>query len=56
MGARIHAGVPWRLAEGPNGVRAPAPLLGQHTHDVWGRLVGLSDEDIALGRETGLFA
>ncbi len=31
VGVRTHAGIPWRLAHGSNGVRSPAPLLGQHT-------------------------
>ena len=28
VGVRTHAGIPWLLSEGPNGVRAVAPLLG----------------------------
>jgi crotonobetainyl-CoA:carnitine CoA-transferase CaiB-like acyl-CoA transferase len=34
VGARAHAGVPWRLEGARNGVRSPAPVLGAHTRDV----------------------
>ena len=31
---RVHAGIPWRLTHGPDGVRAPAPILGADTDEV----------------------
>ncbi|MEZ5233197.1 MAG: CoA transferase [Acidimicrobiales bacterium] len=37
-GARTVPGVPWRLRNGPNGLRRPAPLLGQHTDEVLAEL------------------
>ena len=37
VGVRTHAGMPWLLAHAPNGVRAPAPLLGQDTEWVASR-------------------
>jgi crotonobetainyl-CoA:carnitine CoA-transferase CaiB-like acyl-CoA transferase len=46
VGARKHAGIPWRLHNGPNGVRAPAPCLGADTEDVLGELLGYSAERI----------
>ena len=52
VGVRTHAGIPWRLAESPNGVRSPAPLLGQHTDEVMRDLLGMSTEEIARLRET----
>jgi crotonobetainyl-CoA:carnitine CoA-transferase CaiB-like acyl-CoA transferase len=47
VGVRAHAGMPWLLAHAPNGVRAPAPLLGQDTEWVMRDLLGYSDADIA---------
>ncbi|MFP8879076.1 MAG: CoA transferase [Myxococcota bacterium] len=46
VGRRIHAGIPWRLTNGPNGVRSPAPQLGAHTREVLGGVLGYSDETI----------
>jgi crotonobetainyl-CoA:carnitine CoA-transferase CaiB-like acyl-CoA transferase len=46
VGRRVHAGIPWRLANGPNGVRAPAPLLGADTESVLGELLGYTPEKI----------
>jgi crotonobetainyl-CoA:carnitine CoA-transferase CaiB-like acyl-CoA transferase len=40
VGRRKHAGIPWRLANSPNGVRAPAPCLGADTDAVLGELLG----------------
>lgn len=47
VGVRTHAGIPWRLANGPNGVRAPAPLLGVDTHEILRELLGYSPDEIA---------
>jgi crotonobetainyl-CoA:carnitine CoA-transferase CaiB-like acyl-CoA transferase len=47
VGARTHMGMPWRLTQGPNGVRTPAPLLGQHTDQVMREVLGYSDQAIA---------
>lgn len=52
VGARTHAGIPWRLSEGRNGVRAPAPLLGADTDSVLGELLGYSPARIAKLRES----
>ena len=46
VGVRTHMGVPWRLTNGPNGVRSPAPLLGQDTDQVMRDVLGYSDEEI----------
>ena len=47
VGVRTHAGMPWRWAHAPNGVRAPAPLLGQDTEWVLRDLLGYSATEIA---------
>jgi crotonobetainyl-CoA:carnitine CoA-transferase CaiB-like acyl-CoA transferase len=54
VGVRQHAGIPWRLSEGTNGVRAPAPLLGADTDDVLRDVVGCSASEIAELREAGV--
>jgi len=47
VGVRAHTGIPWRFTHAPNGVRSPAPLLGQHTDEVMSGLLGLTASEIA---------
>ena len=54
VGRRTHAGIPWRLARGGNGVRAPAPLLGADTQHILGDLLGYTPEHIDRLREDGV--
>jgi crotonobetainyl-CoA:carnitine CoA-transferase CaiB-like acyl-CoA transferase len=54
VGRRKHSGVPWRLRDGPNGVRTPAPCLGEHTEEVLGEILGLGPDEIADLRERGV--
>jgi crotonobetainyl-CoA:carnitine CoA-transferase CaiB-like acyl-CoA transferase len=44
---------PVRLSDTPGAVRAPAPLLGEHTDDVLHERLGLSDRDITMLRASG---
>ncbi len=44
---QTHIGIPWQLTATPNGVRAPAPLMGQDTEYVMKDLLGHTDEEIA---------
>jgi crotonobetainyl-CoA:carnitine CoA-transferase CaiB-like acyl-CoA transferase len=44
---------PVRLSETPGAVRAPAPLLGEHTDDVLRERLGLSDREIEQLRASG---
>ena len=46
-GRSAYDGPPMRLSETPGQLRAPAPLLGQHTLDVCDRILGLSGDEIA---------
>lgn len=52
-GDRVVPGIPWRLRDGPNGLRRPAPLLGEHTVEVLTEVLGFApdavDELIARG-------
>ena len=51
-GRRTVPGVPWRLTNGGNGLRRPAPMLGQHTDEVMGEL-GFRPEEIVALRASG---
>ncbi|MGP3775787.1 CoA transferase [Streptomyces sp. SDT5-1] len=42
-----HEGIVARLTATPGGLDRPAPLLGQHTHEVLRELLGLSDRRLA---------
>lgn len=46
-------GVPVKLSETPGAVRAPAPVLGQHTDEVLRTWLGLGDGEIADLRHAG---
>ena len=45
--------MPWRSRTGPNGLRRPAPLLGQHTEEVLTELLGYTQEEVARLAEAG---
>jgi benzylsuccinate CoA-transferase BbsF subunit len=47
-------GIPMRLSETPGKVRGPAPLMGEHTHEVARELLGLSDKEIKALEEEGV--
>ncbi|MBM4259573.1 MAG: CoA transferase [Deltaproteobacteria bacterium] len=51
VGERIHTGIPWLLANSPNIIQRPAPLLGEHTDEVMRSVFGYSDEVIAKLKE-----
>jgi crotonobetainyl-CoA:carnitine CoA-transferase CaiB-like acyl-CoA transferase len=51
VGARVHAGIPYRLRRRPNGVRAAAPRLGADTESVLGEVLGCSAADIQALRD-----
>lgn len=46
-GRSAYDGPAMRLSETPGVLRAPAPLLGEHTMDVCERIIGLSADEIA---------
>ncbi|MDE0319537.1 MAG: CoA transferase [Acidimicrobiaceae bacterium] len=53
VGQMSHVGIPWLLSDGTNGVRSPAPTLGQHTHEVLTDLLGLAPDEIAALEAAG---
>jgi benzylsuccinate CoA-transferase BbsF subunit len=46
VGARQHAGIPWRLSGTPLAVESPAPCLGEHNRQVLGKTLGYSENEI----------
>jgi crotonobetainyl-CoA:carnitine CoA-transferase CaiB-like acyl-CoA transferase len=46
-------GPPVRMSDTPGSVRAPAPLLGEHTDEVIRERLALADGELARLRETG---
>ena len=51
-GRRTVPGIPWRMVNGPNGLRRPAPMLGQHTDEVLVEL-GFTAEEIDALKAAG---
>ena len=47
-------GVPYKFSETPAEVKTAPPLLGQHTEEVLGQLLGYSPEDVAELRKVGV--
>ena len=49
-------GVPFKLSDTPGGIRAPGPLLGEHTDAVLQRVLGLTADAVATLRADGVVA
>jgi crotonobetainyl-CoA:carnitine CoA-transferase CaiB-like acyl-CoA transferase len=47
-------GAPFRMSETPWRIRRAAPRLGQHNEDIYGGLLGLSQEELVVLREQGV--
>lgn len=54
MGPVVTEYPPVRLSETPPQVRAPAPLMGEHTEQVLREVLGLEDSEIQTLRESGV--
>lgn len=53
VGPYVIPGIPWRLTTGLNGLRRPAPLLGEHTEEVLTELLGLTPDEVERLQEAG---
>jgi crotonobetainyl-CoA:carnitine CoA-transferase CaiB-like acyl-CoA transferase len=53
-GRHVVPGVPWRCRNADNGLRRAAPLLGQHTAEVLGGLLGFTADDLAALAAAGV--
>ena len=54
LGEIILPGFPIKFSETPGDNTAPAPLLGQHNVEVYGELLGLTEEEVETMRREGL--
>lgn len=54
VGARRHAGIPFKMGGTPVRVQRPSPCLGQHTDMVLRDVLGMGDGEIAALRATGV--
>lgn len=54
VGKVPHEGVVAHLGETPGGLWAPAPLLGQHTDELLGELLGLTPDELTALRDEGV--
>ena len=50
-GKMLVLGSPWWVEDKPLGIDAPSPTLGQHNDLVYGKLLGLSEKEIAQLKE-----
>jgi crotonobetainyl-CoA:carnitine CoA-transferase CaiB-like acyl-CoA transferase len=51
---QMFGGIPWKLTETPGAIRLPTPGLGEHNDEVYGRLLGLGEPELAGLRERGV--
>lgn len=54
VGRRSHVGIPWRVKNRPNGVRAPAPCLGADTDTLLAEVLGYDARKIADLHNSGV--
>jgi crotonobetainyl-CoA:carnitine CoA-transferase CaiB-like acyl-CoA transferase len=54
VGRRPLAGVAWTTSRSPMVAAAAAPVLGQHTHEVLGTALGLSDDELDVLERDGV--
>jgi benzylsuccinate CoA-transferase BbsF subunit len=53
VGAQQHCGMPWRMSRTDGTVRAPAPLIGEHTDEVLTQVLGYDADEVARLRTAG---
>jgi crotonobetainyl-CoA:carnitine CoA-transferase CaiB-like acyl-CoA transferase len=55
LGKILLAGMPWKLSDEPKGNYTYPPLLGEHNDYIFGKLLGLSKEELDRCREEKVF-
>ncbi len=53
-GKVVYPGAPFKMTETPSQARHPAPLLGQHNEEIYGKLLGYAREDLVKLGESGV--
>jgi crotonobetainyl-CoA:carnitine CoA-transferase CaiB-like acyl-CoA transferase len=54
VGPKRYPGIAWKMSVTPGQVRWPAPTLGQHNHQIYNELLGMTQEEIAQLEQTGV--
>ena len=54
VGPRRYPGIPWKMSVTPGQVRSPAPCLGQHNAQVYGELLGMSEDQVTGLEDRGV--
>ena len=54
VGSRRYPGIAWKMPTTPGKVRWPSPTLGQHNYQVYGELLGMDGEEMAILEDRGL--
>ena len=52
-GTNLYPGIIWKMANTPNEIRRPPPLLGEHNDHVYRDLLQLTDEEYSVMEENG---
>lgn len=52
-GSLLVPGIPIKFSDTPAGIKCPAPALGQHNGEVFGKLLGIDADELARLREQG---
>jgi benzylsuccinate CoA-transferase BbsF subunit len=55
LGTNLMQNFPFTLSETSVKVIKPSPLVGEHNREVYGQLLGISDDEIKVGQENDLF-
>jgi crotonobetainyl-CoA:carnitine CoA-transferase CaiB-like acyl-CoA transferase len=56
MGPSTYNSAPYRYSDAESAPTSPAPLLGEHTHDVCRELLSLSEQEIKLLEADGVLS
>lgn len=54
LGNVTQPGAPFKMTETPWQIKSPAPLLGQHNEEIYGKMLGYSEEDLIRLRRDGI--
>ena len=54
VGTRLYFGRSGKMSKSPAYIRRPAPTFGQHNEDILGKLLGISEAQIAKLYEIGV--
>ena len=53
VGSKMYPGIAWKMSATPGQVRWPSPTLGEHNHQIYGDLLGMTIKEITALEEQG---